>query len=94
MRIHEYLNVIDGEIRCRRCGHVLGPDDCNYKLGTLMIERPLQDANPYVGDAARYVDADVQLRQYVCPGCGVLLDNEVGRVGDPPIWDINVSTGA
>ena len=94
MRIHEYLDAEAGEIRCRRCRHLFGDDTRNYKLGALCIERPLQDANPYVGDATRYVDADVRLRQYVCPGCGVLLDNEVARVGDPPIWDINVPAGA
>jgi N-methylhydantoinase B len=92
MRIHEYLDAADGQITCRKCGEVLGPVDRNYKLGALRLDRPVTDANPYMGDVTRFVDADVTFRQYVCPGCGVLFDNEIARVDDPPIWDIQVQS--
>lgn len=91
MQIHEYLELKDGEIVCVKCGHRFGPADENYKLGALQIDRKLEEANPLLGDAGRYVDADVVFRQYVCPGCGVLLDNEIARVDDPPLWDIRIS---
>ena len=49
IRLTEHLTLVDGEVRCR-CGHVLGPGGRNFKLGTLVRERPLTDGNPTLRD--------------------------------------------
>ena len=90
-RLTEYLDAVDGEIRCRRCGHVLGPASRNYKLGALVRDRPLTDGNPHVRDPAIYTDSTVAFREFVCPGCGTLLDTEVAVDGAPPQWDIRIT---
>jgi acetone carboxylase gamma subunit len=33
----------------------------------------------------------VQFRQFYCPACGGLLENEVCRAEDPLLWDIELS---
>jgi acetone carboxylase gamma subunit len=39
MRLDEYLVVENGEIACRKCGHVFCGKDENYKLYAAEIER-------------------------------------------------------
>jgi acetone carboxylase gamma subunit len=86
----EYLEIVDGEIRCRECGHVFGPSTRNYKLSALMRELPLEESNPHLRDPAIYTDSTVTFRQFICPGCGTLLQTEVAVDGAPPRWDIRV----
>ena len=63
----------------------------NYKLHALRIDRPIQAANPLIGDPSRFIDAAVQFRQFYCPDCGGLLENEVCRAEDPVLRDIELS---
>lgn len=90
-RLTEYVDGVDGEIRCRRCGHVLGPAGKSFKLGALVRELPLTEANPHVRDPSIYTDSTVVFRQFVCPGCATLLETEVAVDGAPPQWDIRVA---
>lgn len=87
----EYVHVVDGEARCRRCEHVLGPADRNFKLGALVRDRPLQDGNPTLRDPSLYTDHTVAFREFVCPGCGTMLETEIAVDGAAPRWDIKVS---
>jgi acetone carboxylase gamma subunit len=41
-----------------------------------------------VGDWRRYIDHEPVFRQFFCPGCGALIENEVARIDDPPLNDI------
>jgi len=50
----------------------------------------VQDASTQNKDPARYIDTEVALRQYACPGCGTLLDLEVAIATDPPLRDIRI----
>lgn len=77
----------DDRIVCRRCGHVLGGADRNFKDGAVMKVRPIQDANPLIVDPATFIDDEVVFRQYFCPGCATLLENEVVLAATPPVWD-------
>ncbi len=38
---------------------------------------------PLIGDPGRFIDDEVQFRQFYCPACGGLLENEV--------WDIQLA---
>jgi N-methylhydantoinase B len=83
------------EVVCLECGHVLGAADSNYKLGCLRLDTQLAaiDANLF-HDPALQVDEPVAYRQFLCPGCGVLFDNELGRPDDPPVWDVRIDVSS
>jgi len=89
-RLTEYLLAADGETRCVRCDHVLGPAGRNFKLGALVREVPLSEGNPTLRDPAIYTDSTVVLRQFICPGCGTMLETEIAVDGAPPQWDVRV----
>lgn len=95
MPVTEYLNLVRQEDRrllaCARCGHALCRADENYKAHCLRIDRPIQAANPLIGDPARFIDAAVSFRQFCCPACGGLIENEVCRAEDPILWDIQLA---
>ena len=93
-RLGEYLEVVDGpgggRFRCARCAHELGPATGNYKEHTLLRRGRLDEAGPLVGDPGRFIDDEMELREYFCPGCVTLLDTEINRVGEPLLWDIEL----
>jgi N-methylhydantoinase B len=95
MRVSEALELVDGEkgreFRCFRCSRSLGPSNENYKLSTIMDESPVGTANPYIIDPQRHIKERIVLRRYYCPGCGVILDTDVSRAEEPPLWDIQIS---
>jgi len=51
---------------------------------------PVAHAVPLSGDPGRYIDAVPQFRQFACPGCGTLIENEVALAPDPVLHDIAV----
>ena len=81
----------DKRLACARCGSVLCHARENYKAHALRIDRPIEAANPLIGDPSRFIDAAVQFRQFYCPACGGLLENEVCRAEDPLLWDIELA---
>jgi len=93
--VTEYLDLVavDGARRlaCARCGQVLCAARENYKAHALRIDRPIQAANPLIGDPRRFIDAAVQFRQFYCPACGGLIENEVSRADDPLLHDIQLA---
>ncbi len=96
-QVTEYLDLVsvDGRrhLACARCGGVLCAARENYKAHALRIDRPIQAANPLIGDPQRFIDAAVSFRQFYCPRCGGLLENEVCRTEDPLLWDIQLADG-
>jgi N-methylhydantoinase B len=94
-QLDHHLAVDDADrILCRTCGHVLGSAERNFKEGAVMKERPIQDANPLIVDPALFIDDEVVFRQYFCPGCATLLENEVVLASTPPIWDKQLAPNA
>jgi N-methylhydantoinase B len=75
---------------CARCAADLGPLGENYKQHCNMEERDISAANPNIGDWRRYVDDRPVFRQFFCPGCGGLVENEVARADDPLLADIEL----
>ena len=95
MRQLDHHLAIDesGTIVCRRCGHGLGPADRNFKEGAVRRDLPIQSANPLIVDPATFIDDEVVFRQYVCPGCATLLENEVVLARSDPVWDKELRHG-
>jgi len=75
---------------CAKCGADLGPLRDNYKEHCVMEEREITAANPNIGDWKRYIDDKPVFRQFYCPGCGALVENEVARADDPVLRDIEL----
>jgi N-methylhydantoinase B len=93
-RVTEALDLVTAggraQLACARCGALLGPATENYKTHALRRDRPIEAANPLIGDPLRFIDAAVEFRQFYCPACGGLIENEVCRAGDPLLWDIQL----
>ena len=41
-----------------------------------------------VGDPKRFIDPRPQFRQFCCPGCGLLIENEIALESDPLLRDV------
>jgi acetone carboxylase gamma subunit len=39
----------------------------------------------------RYIDPDPVFRQFFCPACGRLIENEIALAGDPVLQDIQIN---
>ena len=81
----------EGELACGRCQHVLATGGAGYKSGTVVLERPLEQTGRVWIPPEHYIDDRVCLRQFACPGCGTLLENEVSLVGSEPVDDKRIS---
>ena len=75
---------------CARCAADLGALRENYKQQCALAERDIAAANPNIGDWRRYIDDRPVFRQFCCPGCGGLVENEVARADDPLLRDIEL----
>ncbi|MFQ5873292.1 MAG: acetone carboxylase subunit gamma, partial [Dehalococcoidia bacterium] len=89
---NEVMEVVSwkGEkfLRCQ-CGHVVSPLSENYKKHALQYEAPLSEAGPWV-NPQNLGDGRLVLRQFFCPSCQVILENEVTRADDPVLWDMQL----
>jgi N-methylhydantoinase B len=77
---------------CAGCSADLGGIDGNYKDGCLREDNAVVDSNPLIGDPARFIDDAVAFRQFYCPGCGNLIENEIAVSSDPLLTDIVFET--
>jgi len=75
---------------CAKCAADLGPVRENYKNACERVDREITASNPNVGDWRRYIDERPVFRQFFCPGCGALIENEVAREGDEVLRDIEL----
>jgi len=91
-RIAEGLLWADGVVACSKCAKEICRVGENYKLHCAVTEHPVSDTNPYVLDPKVYVDNEMVFRSYACPSCGLLLQIEIARPSDPPLWDIQLAT--
>jgi N-methylhydantoinase B len=75
---------------CAKCAADLGPVRENYKDHAVRADDEIAASNPNVGDWKRYIDERPVFRQFFCPGCGALLENEIAREDDPVLCDIEL----
>jgi N-methylhydantoinase B len=88
-----HLGIEDGRVVCRSCGEDVCGADENYKLHALCETKPLTEAGPLVNDPSDYVDDEMEFRQFYCPGCATLLENEVTKADEPPVHDKQIFDG-
>ena len=89
--IAEGLLLADGVFACSKCNSEICATTENYKQHCAMTERPITDVNPYVLNPKVYVDDKIVFRSYACPSCGLLIQTELVRPTDPPLWDIQLA---
>ncbi len=77
-------------IACAKCAADLGPVDGNYKDHCVRGESEVGACNPNIGDYRRYIDERPVFRQFFCPGCGALIENEIARADDGVLRDIEL----
>ncbi|MFN8103582.1 MAG: acetone carboxylase subunit gamma [Acidimicrobiia bacterium] len=74
-------------VKCR-CGHEFGDYRVNWKLSSLINVRDSEAALSEVYKGREMPDPTwVQVREYICPGCGVQLEVEAVPRGCPPDFD-------
>jgi N-methylhydantoinase B len=78
-------------IACKDCGHFISGGNGNYKLGAARIDGSLMEIDAELfPDPAGEFDAPIVYREYLCPNCGVLFENELVRADEPPVWDVHL----
>jgi N-methylhydantoinase B len=75
---------------CARCSADLGTVRQNYKNACVVEEHDIGTANANIGDWRRYIDDRPVFRQFFCPGCGGLIENEIARESDEVLRDIEL----
>jgi acetone carboxylase gamma subunit len=99
MRFHEYLEMVEkhtGEkvIICLRCGNQFCSASENYKNFSIYRE------NDLAGVGGRFLASGekpfVTYQEYICPGCGTLLEVDVLCKGledekSEVIWDMQIN---
>ena len=93
LRATENLEVRGARWCCAACATDLGPVSRNYKEGCVRLDRPIESSNPIVGDPARFIDPRPQFRQFCCPGCGRLVENEIAVADEPLLVDVELKPG-
>lgn len=90
LNLTDNLELRAGRICCAKCATDLGPVSGNYKERCVRHDAEIAAANPNIGDWQRYIDERPVFRQFHCPGCGALIENEIAREGDELLRDIEV----
>lgn len=91
VRIYDNLELVkidDQEVyRCLKCGYVLGPIAEDYKDFALKNEAPLAKCQPayLASQTDRFV-----LREYYCPGCGVMFEVDMVAKEEKQIWSVRL----
>lgn len=81
-----------GVLACAHCRQVLAERSGSYRQGCAWLHVPLTDIDPRIYTAtSEHVDADLVVRQYVCPSCGRLLDADICRETDSAYQDVTLA---
>lgn len=69
---------------CASCNYDLCPSDQSWKQSAVMRNVEIAEAG---GKTYETGHRGVMLRQFICPGCGRLLDTETATADTPPLND-------
>jgi len=93
--IGEHLYIVKKEgqdradyiVKCD-CGHEFGPYTQNWKLEALVFVRNTEALLREIYPGAKAPDPSLQeIREFICPGCGTLLEVEAVPPGYPITFD-------
>lgn len=74
-------------VKCR-CGHEFGDYRVNWKLSALVHVRETEEQLREIYRGTEQPDPSwIQIREYVCPGCGTQLEVEAVPRGCPPDFE-------
>jgi len=91
LELTDNLHLRGGRLCCAKCAADLGPSSANYKERCVQYDAEIAASNPNIGDWKRYIDERPVFRQFHCPGCGALLENEIAREDDELLRDIELN---
>jgi N-methylhydantoinase B len=91
--VTDNLAIYGNHYGCAKCAQDLGPTSQNYKSSCVRLDQPIQASNPIVGEPGRFIDPTPQFRQFCCPGCGLLIENEIAVAEDPLLKDVEILSG-
>ena len=92
VELTENLHLRGGNYCCAKCVAKLAQRDSNYKDGCVCEDHAVSSSNPLIGDPVRFIDDDPVFRQFFCPGCGSLIENEVAMRTDPYLMDLSLTS--
>ncbi|MCT2557520.1 hydantoinase B/oxoprolinase family protein [Tsuneonella sp. YG55] len=94
LAIHEYVVATDrnGErvLACAKCGERLAGFSGSYKDGALVTEVAITTI-PSAPDPARYIDDEMVLRLFACPGCLTQVSADIARAGEPVFEEMRLA---
>lgn len=91
MPLGEHLYVVqkgsERPVKCD-CGHEFGPYTENWKLNALIYVRDTTETLQEIYPGPKAPNPDLQeIREFICPGCGTLLEVEAVPPGHPLVFD-------
>ncbi|MBB6123060.1 hydantoinase B/oxoprolinase family protein [Sphingobium subterraneum] len=82
--LSEHVGVTDaGSAVCTKCGTDLSRGTQDFKAGATMHTVDMLDAGLVWVHPSHFIDEELALRQYSCPGCGTLLETELAIAREP-----------
>ncbi len=79
---------------CSKCDHPIGPAQRSYKEGLLVHARDPREIHPSIIDPSKYAQTFapqpewVQILEYYCPHCALMVEAEYLPPGHPPVMDM------
>jgi N-methylhydantoinase B len=86
-RCGETLRIEANQFVCARCEEVVAKQGENPKAILPKIHRDLGEASPWIARRWNGVSPDFDLIEYVCPGCGYLIDTTQRRKNESNSWN-------
>jgi acetone carboxylase gamma subunit len=84
-----------GRLACERCGHQLCEWGANYKDFATVRTLTAEQVRDRISSSFYIKEHDgIEFREFICPGCGRVLDFETYEVGEPARLDYESLAGA
>jgi len=88
-----WVDEPSGRYRCALCGTAAGLLEEHPKASLLRRDGPVAAIGPRFVDPRRFVDDDIDFREYFCSGCGTRHATEIARRVDPPLVEMRLARG-